>query len=80
MCSAGGFNWTKFISNNKLVLMSILENHRRESVEDADLVNEELPTERALGVHWNVENYQHCFKLNPKAGNITKRGTPSTLS
>ena len=36
MCSAGGFNLTKFISNNKLVLMSIPENL------------EELPTERAL--------------------------------
>ena len=56
MCSAGKFNFTKFISNNILVLMSIPENHRREDVKDADLVNEELPTERALGVHWNVEN------------------------
>ena len=55
MCSAGRFNLTKFISSNKLVLMSIPQNHRREGIKDADLVNEELPTERALGVHWNVE-------------------------
>ena len=47
MCSAGGFNLTKFISNNNLVLMSIPENHRREGVKDAGLVNEELPTERS---------------------------------
>ena len=45
MCSADGFSLTKFISNNKLALMSIPENHRRGSVKDADLVNEELPTE-----------------------------------
>ena len=38
----------KFISNNKLVQMSFPENHRREGVKDANLVNEELPTERAL--------------------------------
>ena len=40
MCSAGGFNLTKFISNNKLVPMSIPENHRREGGKDANLVNE----------------------------------------
>ena len=60
--------------------MSIPENHRREDVKDADLVNEELPTERALGVHWNVEKDQLCFKLNLKAGNITRRGMLSILS
>ena len=78
-CNAGGFNLTKFISNNKLVLMSIPENHIREGVKDADLLIEELPTKRALGVHWNVEKDQLCFKLNLKAGNIT-RGMLSTLS
>ena len=80
MFSAGGFNLMKFISNNKLVLMSIPENHRGEGVKDADLVNEELPTERALGVHWNLEIDQLCFKLNLKARNITRRGMLSTLS
>ena len=80
MCSAGGFNLTNFIiSNNKLALMSIPENHRREGVKDADLVNEELSTKRALGVHWNVEKYQLCFKLNLKTANITRRGMLSTL-
>ena len=70
----------KFISNNKLVLMSIPKNHRREGVKDADLVKEELPTERALGVHWNVEKDQLCFKLYLKSGNITRRGMLSTLN
>ena len=51
MCSAGGFNLTNFISNNKLVLISVPENRRKEGVRDADLVNEELPTQRALEVH-----------------------------
>ena len=46
--SAGRFNLTRFSSNNKLVLMNIPENHRRDSVKDADLVNEELPTEKSL--------------------------------
>ena len=48
MCAAGGFNLTKFICNRKNVLMSIPDIHRREGLKDADLVKEELPTERAL--------------------------------
>ena len=55
MCAAGGFNLTKFICNRKNVLMSIPDIHRREGVKDTDLVNEDLPTERALGVLWNAE-------------------------
>ena len=80
MCSADGFNLTKFISNNRLVLMSIPENNRREGVKDTDLVQEEFPTERALGVHWNVKKDQLCFKLNIKPTNLTRKGMLSTLN
>ena len=48
MCSTGRFDLKNFISNNKLVLMSFPENHRRDGVKNADLVNEKFPTERAL--------------------------------
>ena len=80
MCRAGGFNLTKFINNIKLISKSILENHRREGVKDANLVNEKLPTEIAIGVHWNVEKDQFYFKPNLKVGNITRRGILSSLS
>ena len=55
MCAAGGFILKKFICNWKNVLMIIPDIHRREGVKDTDLVKEDLPTERALGVLWNVE-------------------------
>ena len=79
MCSVSGFNLTKFISNNKLELISIPENHRREGVKDDDLVNEDLPTERALVVNRDVEKDELCFEVNLKANNITRRGMLSTL-
>ena len=66
MCTAGGFNLTKFICNRKNVLMSIPDIHRREGVNDTDLVKEELFTERALGVYWNVKNDALFFKVNLK--------------
>ena len=78
--SASGFRLNKFISSYKIVIMCISENHRREGVKDADLVNEEFPTERALGVYWNIEKDPLCFKLNLKARNITRRGMLSTLN
>ena len=64
MCAAGGFNLAKFICNRKNVLMSISDIQRREGVKDTDLIKEELPTERALGVYWNVEKDALCFKVN----------------
>ena len=66
MCTAGGLNLTKFTCNRKNVLINIPDIHRREEVKDADLVKEELPTERALGVYWNVEKDALCFRVNLK--------------
>ena len=80
MCAAGGFNLTKLISNRKNVLMSIPDTHRREGVKDTDLVKEELPTERALGVTWNVERDTLCFKVNLTKKPSTRRGMLSMLS
>ena len=51
MCVAGG----------PKLMMSIPENHKREAVKDADLIREKFPTERSLGVHWNVEKDELCF-------------------
>ena len=80
MCAAGGFNLTKFICNRKNVLMSLPDIHRREGVKDTDLVKEELPTERALGVYWNVEKDALCFKVNLKEKPRNRRRMLSMLS
>ena len=80
MCAAGGFKQTKFISNSKSVLMSIPEDKRREGVKDYDLIKEKLPSERALGVHWNVETDEIGFKVSLKEKKTTKRGMLLILS
>ena len=46
--------------------MSITDIHKTEGVKDTCLVKEELPTESALGVNWNVEKDPLCFKVNLK--------------
>ena len=66
MCAAVCFDFTKFICDRKNVLMSITDIHKTEGVKDTYLVKEELPTESALGVNWNVEKDPLCFKVNLK--------------
>ena len=80
MCAASGFNLTKFICNRKNVRMSIPDIHRREGVKDTDLLKEELPRERALGVYWNVEKDALCFQVNLKEKPRIRRGMLSMLS
>ena len=80
ICAAGGFNLTKFICNRKNVLMGIRDIHRREGVKDTDLVKEELPTERALGVYLNVEKDALCFKVNLKEKPRNPSGMLSMLN
>ena len=50
MSKSGGFNLTKFISNNKAVLETIPVHDRRKGVDKQQLTNQTLPTEAALGV------------------------------
>ena len=56
MCRSGGFNLTKFISNNKELLISIPEDKRRPGVKDLN-----LPVGRALDIQWNI--YKKLFFL-----------------
>ena len=52
MCAFGGFNLTKFVSNDKEVLRSIPPEERSQEVKHCDLAVDNLLAERALGVHW----------------------------
>ena len=47
MCKSGGFHLTKFVSNNKELLLSVSEHQRRMGVKDQDLSGD-LPNEKAL--------------------------------
>lgn len=76
----GGFNLTKWISNDREVLESIPVEARAKGVKDLDLDNDVLPAERALGVSWFVETDTFGFKVNIKEKPCTRRGILSVVS
>ena len=80
MCKAGGFHLTKYICNDKEVLATIPEEDRRQGVKNRDLITDSLPTERALGIHWNLEHDYLGFCVHLKETPATRRGMLSTVS
>ena len=76
----GGFNLTKWISNDREVLESIPVEARAKGVKDLDLDNDVLPAEKALGVSWFVETDTFGFKVNIKEKPCTRRGILSVVS
>ena len=71
MCKAGGFNLTKVVSNSEKLISSIPVDKRAQSMQIFELV-EKMPLERALGVHWSIENDSHVGPI-PLWGKLFKR-------
>ncbi len=80
VCQKGGFHLTKWISNNREVLLSIPEEDRSKNLFELDLDRDQLPVERALGLHWCVETDTFKFKLALKEQPHTRRGILSMVS
>ena len=79
ICSDGGFYLTKSVSNEQQVLSSIPTGDRRRSVKNvSDEVD--LPTEKALGICWNIEKDTFGFKRNLGENPLTRLGMLSMVS
>ncbi|KAL7839403.1 hypothetical protein SRHO_G00260610 [Serrasalmus rhombeus] len=74
LCAVGGFNLTKWSSNSRAVLAHIPELEKAKGVKDLDLDLEDLPLDRALGVHWCAEEDIFKFHVFPKEQPCTRRG------
>ena len=78
LLSQGGFKFTKFMSNSRTVLQQIPV--EKIALPNLDLDLDQLPIERTLGVHWNVEEDMFCFKIKPCDKPNTMRGVLSCIS
>ncbi|CAB4008456.1 Hypothetical predicted protein [Paramuricea clavata] len=77
LCEMGGFNLTKFMSNDREVLSSIAAEKRADP--NLDLSLDKLPNERTLGIRWNLESDELGFKVVELKKPDTMRGVLSTI-
>ena len=78
LLSRGGFNLTKWISNDKEVLASIPKSERASSVLDLDF--ESLPVEHTLGLQWDMQTDTFNFRAVKKEATPTRRKILSVVS
>ena len=78
MMKCGGFNLSKFISNSKKVMKALPKSALAKP--DLNLSLDSLPTERALGVRWNIEKDAFVFSTVKKEVPATKRGILKLVS
>ena len=79
-CQRGGFHFSKWITNSRKVLSSVPEADRAKEVKELNLDRDRLPTERALGVQWCVEDDNFTFNVTTKSQPHTRRGILSEVS
>ena len=80
LCLRGGFYLTKWVSNSRVVLQAVAEEHRAKDLKELDLDRDSLPLERALGLQWCIESDAFQFKMLMKEKPYTRRGMLSLLS
>ena len=84
LLTKGGFRLTKWLSNDRNVLVEIPECERASSVVNLDI--EDLPTACALGLKWNVEADKFVWEVSAKfqplveKRPVTRRGILSIVS
>ena len=77
LLARGGFNLTKWISNDPKVLEDMPASDKSKKMQ---LSFDETLTERALGVYWNVAEDTLGYQMKVKDKPLTKRGVLSILS
>ena len=80
LCAAGGFRLNQWTSNDKEILAGIPEAERDDSVALLDLSKDELPTERTLGVHWDMKLDCFTFLISLREKAVTRRGILSVVA
>ena len=80
LLAEGGFNLTKWMSNSRRVIDSIPVEDQAKGVKDLDVHQEDLPTERTLGVKWNAESDEIGVAIKEVNQTATRRNILSVVS
>lgn len=80
LLASKGFRLTKWISNHKDILTLIPIEDRHSEVKGIDLNYQNLPTESALGIQWDLQCNRLAVHFSIKPQLATKRGMLTTVS
>ena len=81
LCKKGGFNLTKWVSNDEVVMQSLPSSDVTKTPKlDMSDPSQLIPRERALGVSWDIESDALGFKIKVPAKNPTRRNILSIVS
>ncbi|XP_064650125.1 uncharacterized protein LOC135501515 [Lineus longissimus] len=80
ICQEGGFKLTKWLSNRRSVLDFVPTEERSKGAKTLNLDEDDLPTERTLGVTWQVETDSFSFQINIQDRQANRRGILSIIS
>ena len=76
----GNLHLHKVASNSALVMEAFPPEDRAKDMKDLDLRQDVLPTQRALGVQWNLEDDQLTFSVTLPDKPLTRRGVLSIVN
>ncbi|XP_077865904.1 uncharacterized protein LOC144353154 [Saccoglossus kowalevskii] len=79
-CKTGGFKLTKWASSHRSTLEAIPEEDRTQAFKNLNFNPDDLQTEHALGMQWDIESDELGFRTRIKLKSATKRGMLSTIS
>ena len=80
LLTRGGFKLTKFMSNEREVLRAFQPKDRAPTFKNLDLKLDSLPVDRALGIHWNVEDDTFNLVVGDKIQPETRRDILSSIA
>ncbi|XP_064637849.1 uncharacterized protein LOC135494029 [Lineus longissimus] len=77
LAAKGGFRLHKWLSNEREVLAAL--NVTETAVQELDFDQADIPSQRTLGMQWNIQEDTFTFSCQPKDTPLTKRGLVSTM-
>ncbi|XP_064631008.1 uncharacterized protein LOC135489540 [Lineus longissimus] len=80
LCKEGGFRLHKFASNKREVLDTIPAAERAKNLQHVNLLQDDLPVERTLGVEWCIQSDAFRFQIQLQDKPLTRRGILSSIS
>ena len=79
MLATANLRLHKVVSNSVLVMKAFPAEDRAKNIKDLDLLRDVLPSQRSLGVQWNIEKDHFTFHVSLPEKPFTRRGVLSLI-